>query len=194
MSLSARVKRRTSAPDAGSPLASNTRTLTCSGAVSDSEPLPTVLDFEPLPPVLGTTEEQLAEWTELLKEYYFNAELGGRDRKRMAPRIEELDGVDMIPAMFAAIDGLDIDDGVAIVNLGAMLITWKEKTAGKPTFGFNGTSSARTILDNNKRVTVLQNLYNYWLTKGSGQDPELLAQYRKDIEDSRLINSADDEG
>ncbi|GJM20375.1 MAG: hypothetical protein DHS20C15_02900 [Planctomycetota bacterium] len=162
------------------------------GALSDSEPLPTVLSFEALPPVLGSTQEQVDEWTETIKEYYFNPLLGQRDRKRLRPKIDELDGVDMIPAMFAALEGLDVDDSQAVVSLGSMLIEWKDKTAGKPTFGFNGTAGARSILDNNKRVTVLTNLYNYWVnTRGSGQDPTLLEDYRQDIADSRLINDAD---
>lgn len=152
-------------------------------SVPTDERLPTLIQFDPMPPVPGTTQEQVDEWAQLLRDRFLDPSLGKIDMRKLDPKVDALDGVDIIPALFAALDGTDIARNEDVIGIQTLVKFWQKKVGGTPSFGFNGDITARSIVDDNNRVIALSKSLPGWWTgeRAAGKDPGLLQQYRDKV-------------
>ncbi|MCB9899317.1 MAG: hypothetical protein H6825_15030 [Planctomycetes bacterium] len=158
------------------------------GSTVPDEPLPTKIEFEAFPPVVGTTQDQLDEWTALLKELYLDdGGALGRTRKKLQDREEaEIDAIDGIPAYLNAVNGIDFADTESVKGAYSLIAHWQDRVANTPTFYFDGDVSRMETEDQNKRVMAVRNWTDWWKgLRKSGQDKANLDDYRQKVEEKR---------
>lgn len=149
--------------------------------VSAEEPLPTLIEFEPFGPVEGTTQDQLDGWTAMLRELYIeDGGATGRTRKRLRAQAAEIDIIEITPAFLNAIRGVDLIETHAILGVFTMVKDWQERVGFVPRFFFDGDVNATEIIDQNKRVKVVQLWVDWWSGYASGKND--LVAYRKKME------------
>lgn len=162
------------------------------------EPLPTLIEFEPLEPALGSTAEELAEWTALITETY--VEFGGATGKRrgkLLGQVRELDPVLSVPAYLNALNGVDIGEPTYVIAMYKMVDDWQKSVGYKPTFSFPADTTRMDASTQNLRVKVLNGWRGWWVDqRKAGQDQEKLDEYRLMVETAlrEKPSDSDDEG
>ena len=149
------------------------------------EPLPTLIEFEDLPPTLGSTDEDLVEWTALIKELYVDNFGGatGRRRKALLGKVRELDPVLSVPAYINAINGVDINDEVFVIAMYNLVSDWQQSVGYIPTFSYPADTTRMDTKVQNLRVAVLNSWRGWWVDQRmAGQDQAKLDDYRILIE------------
>ena len=150
-----------------------------------NEPLPTLIAFEDLPPTLGSTEDDLAEWTAMIKELYVDNFGGatGRRRKALLGKARELDPVLSVPAYINAVNGVDIGDEVFVIAMYNLVSDWQQSVGYIPTFSYPADTTRMDTKVQNLRVMVLNSWRDWWVNQRmAGQDQAKLDDYRILIE------------
>lgn len=151
------------------------------GKVDPDEPLDTLIMFDPFGPIEGATEQDLEDWTVMLKELYItDGGATGRTRKRLRAQSAELDIIELTPAFLNAIIGVDLKETESILGVFTMVKDWQERVGFVPTFFFDGDVNATEIIDQNKRVKVVDLWHGWWTGYASGKGD--LVAYRKKME------------
>jgi len=155
-----------------------------------------VLDFEPVPPLEGTTQEQLDEWTALVRSYFLE-DPSPRTAKRLRTQLEQLDIVDATPAFLNAIRGVDISKPLQIRNVWRLVEHWQEEQGGVLKFYFEGETSRDSKVDRNKRIIAIVGRgdepggwLGWWL--GKKDDPQKIEKYRLDVAEGKATMKADE--
>lgn len=149
-----------------------------SGKPDVETPRDPVIAIEPLPPVPGTTDEQLAEWSALVRELYLE-DPSPKAMKKLKAQLAELDIVDLTPAFVNAMNGLDMSDAIDIRNGGKLVDDWSHRQGRVLKFFFDLDASRVGQVDINKRVIVIEG----WRTAFEKyvNDPARLEKYRSDV-------------
>jgi len=151
------------------------------GKVDPDEPLDTLIMFDPFGPIEGATEQDLEDWTVMLKELYIeDGGATGRTRKRLRAQAAELDIIELTPAFLNAIIGVDLKETESILGVFTMVKDWQERVGFVPTFFFDGDVNATEIIDQNKRVKVVDLWHGWWSGYASGKGD--LVAYREKME------------
>ncbi|MBM3985980.1 MAG: hypothetical protein FJ296_09890 [Planctomycetes bacterium] len=126
----------------------------------------------------GTTEEQLAEWTGLVKSLYID-DPGAKARKKLIAQLEEIDIVDSTPAYINAMIGLNMSNPIDIRNAGNLIGDWSKRQGVVIRFAFDQEASKTDTLDVNRRIIVVEG----WRTSFAGKmaSEQLLTKYREDV-------------
>ncbi len=158
------------------------------------EPLPTLIEFDALPPALGSTAEELDEWTVLIKELYID--FGGatpRRKKKLLPQVRDLDLALSVPAYLNALRGVDISEEGNVVSVYKMVDDWQKSVGFFPRFSFPADTTRMDTKTQNLRVKVLQGWNSWWVdSRKAGQDQDLLDEYRTKALAARERLRADD--
>lgn len=149
-----------------------------SGKPDVETPRDPVIAIAPLPPVPGTTEEQLAEWSALVRELYIE-DPSPKVMKKLKAQLAELDIVDLTPAFVNAMIGLDMSNAIDIRNGGKLVDDWSHRQGRVLKFFFDLDASRVSQVDINKRVIVIEG----WRTafEKYTADPARLEKYRNDV-------------
>jgi hypothetical protein len=137
-----------------------------------------IVAIEPLGPVPGTSEEQLAEWTGLVKSLYID-DPGAKARKKLIAQLKEIDIVDCTPAYLNALIGLNMSNPIDIRNAGNLVGDWSERQGKQILFAFDLEASKTGRVDVNKRIIVIEDWRKIFA--GKLADEKLLTRYREDV-------------
>lgn len=149
------------------------------GKSDPAVPLSTVLEFELLKPLEGYSQEDLDNWTTLVRTLY--VEFGGatgRERKRLKDQLEAISPIDAVPAYINALHGVDLAEDSAINGVFNLCKDWQDRVAQKPKFYFSGDVTDKSVERQNDRVIVILNQWiPWWLDKLSS--PIKMEDYRE---------------
>jgi len=180
--LTALTNPTAQAPEAAAPVDQAPAAVT-EGKVDPDEPLDTLIMFEPFGPIEGASQQDLEDWTVMLKELYIeDGGATGRTRKRLRAQAAEVDIIQLTPAFLNAIIGVDLKETESILGVFTMVKDWQERVGYVPTFFFDGDVNATEVIDQNKRVKVVELWHGWWLGYASGKGD--LVAYREKMEKS----------
>ncbi|MGQ0551834.1 MAG: hypothetical protein ACT4PU_01275 [Planctomycetota bacterium] len=156
------------APEAQAPAAPK---KTAAVAPDDYNP---ILSFELVPPVPGTSAEDFALWSQLVRECYIESPTPRR-RKELKAQLAAIDVVDLIPAYINALHGLDMSDNIQARDAFDLVENAHVRLARTPTFYFpDGGRMSRN--DQWNRSANLDLWIDWYLKKI--QDPKALEEFR----------------
>ncbi|MFT7462522.1 MAG: hypothetical protein ACI9EF_000862 [Pseudohongiellaceae bacterium] len=149
--------------------------------IDPAEPMDTLIQFDAFGPVEGVSQEDLDQWTAKLHELYIDGGgATGRTRKRLRAEVAEIDIIQITPAFLNAIIGVDLLETNSILGVFTMVKDWQTRVGSTPTFFFDGDVNATGIIDQNKRVTVVNLWVGWWDGYASGKNN--LDDYRAKME------------
>ncbi len=146
----------------------------------DDGPYDPVITFDEVPPVPGTTAEQVAAWQTLLHDTFLDPP-HPKVQKQMIAELEEIDIVDMTPAIMNSLRGLDISDSITIRDSYELVKWWQNRTANTPQFTWVGDATRTGQDDIDLKIKTINSLTGWW--NGYNNDAEKLDQLREKIAD-----------
>lgn len=162
--------------DDGAPAAA----ATAAPAAKDEGPYDPILAFDRIAPVPGTTDDDLATWEQELYDTFLDPPHPKVQKTKIAA-LNEIDIVDLTPAIMNSLIGLDTSDPIQLRDSTKLIQWWQERTRGTPTFTWVGDATRTGQEDVDLRVKTINDLLRYWASKKN--DPELLDALRKKIAD-----------
>ena len=155
---------------------------------------PVLVDFAALSPVPGTPPGGVARWADALREL-----VGPSPANRRGERARELgeqDVAQLVPAFLEAMRLLDLREPRHLASLEALTADWMRRVMRTPYFAIRayaeGGDEARARAN---RFQALVNWHQWWVkSRGAGQDPKLLVEYRAKVEGRRAAENDPPDG